>query len=274
MTVSQHLLFFPITDPSDTEQIVTNFSIGRLKGFVQLDEHDIIICTDNKMNCIWKVDETSGTASVLAGKCNTTGGFANGAGTEAKFNGPTGIVVDERDLAYVIVADFMNKQLRSVNVDTGHVSTFKSLTKYPIALLWMEENILVSAHNHLVLLEWKASSMTFNERVLNQNTLRTLYGSFWDVQFGSINSLQMIADGLILAAEESTATFTLIDLRRQLSLPVCIGEENCKNSTLLTPERPRTAFCALPTRDGLFALFRNKMFNLTGKTKYKILLNE
>lgn len=270
--MGQNLSFFFLSNANNRKQLVRHFSTGTLKGFVQINE-DIIVCTDNHMNCIWKVNQTSDTASVLAGVCSDRGGFANGRGVEAKFNKPSGIVTDRRNVSYVIVADYMNRLLRHVSVDTGHVTTLKQLNKYPIALVWIEENLLVSAHNFLILLEWEASTMTYKESILNQNKKYKRYGSFSDVRFTSLSSLEVISNGLILAAEDQIGVFILIDLRRELSLPVCINETNCLESTVLTPKQPK-AYCTLATSDGLFALLLGNMFNLTGDIKHMIFFDK
>lgn len=61
-----------------------------------------------------------GKVSTLAGSGKA--GFSEGIGTNAKFNAPAGITVDNAGFLYV--ADQVNNRIRKINIESGQVSTF------------------------------------------------------------------------------------------------------------------------------------------------------
>ncbi|WP_299568146.1 IPT/TIG domain-containing protein [uncultured Pedobacter sp.] len=84
-----------------------------------VDKHGNIYVADNGSNSVRKIDFTTNTVSTLAGG-NATGAFADGQGTNARFNTITGIAVDEDGFVYV--ADAVNHAVRKIS-PTGMVTT-------------------------------------------------------------------------------------------------------------------------------------------------------
>ena len=62
--------------------------------------------------CVYVCVTTAGVVSTVAG--STAGGYVDGVGTVAKFNGPTGISVDSTGNAWVAVKD--NNMIRKIAV--------------------------------------------------------------------------------------------------------------------------------------------------------------
>lgn len=73
---------------------------------------------DTSNNCIRSIDIATGTVTTVAG--STTSGSANGVGTAASFNAPTGITTDGSRL---YVTDRSNNLIRAIDSATGQVST-------------------------------------------------------------------------------------------------------------------------------------------------------
>src|SRR5688500_9935708 len=65
---------------------------------------------------------SAGAVSTLAG---STGGYADGTGTTAQFNGPCGITIDSEGIMYV--AEFSNHKIRKIT-PAGVVSTLAGTT--------------------------------------------------------------------------------------------------------------------------------------------------
>ncbi|MEQ7801043.1 IPT/TIG domain-containing protein [Pedobacter sp. ASV1-7] len=83
-----------------------------------VDRNGNIYVVDNGANLIRKIDLSNNTVSTLAG--SSTAAFLDGQGTNARFNVPTGIAVD--DDGYVYVADAANHAVRKIS-PTGMVTT-------------------------------------------------------------------------------------------------------------------------------------------------------
>ena len=88
---------------------------------VTFDGDGNLFVTDCGNEVIRKVVLATGATSLVAGTLDATG-QADGVGSAASFNGPTGIVADGKGDLYV--ADTTNCTIRKVAVSSGTVSTF------------------------------------------------------------------------------------------------------------------------------------------------------
>ncbi|MDX1960078.1 MAG: hypothetical protein SFU98_16035 [Leptospiraceae bacterium] len=94
------------------------------KGVVADSKGNVYIA-DNKNHCIRKYDPITGQVSTFAGSRaggtdSSAAGFVNGTGTNAKFNEPYMITIDEKDNLYV--ADRLNTAIRKIT-SAGVVTT-------------------------------------------------------------------------------------------------------------------------------------------------------
>lgn len=86
---------------------------------VALSQTGDIYVTDSYNNCIRRID-SNGVVSTFAGVGSQSGGFADGASSNAKFNEPRGIATDNSGNLYV--TDAQNNRIRKITPD-GVVST-------------------------------------------------------------------------------------------------------------------------------------------------------
>jgi sugar lactone lactonase YvrE len=91
---------------------------------VAIDEGGALYIADAANNEIRKIDVITGEVSTLAG--SVMAGSADGAGTSASFNAPSGITTDDNGNLYV--ADKLNNEIRKVVISTGEVSTIAGST--------------------------------------------------------------------------------------------------------------------------------------------------
>jgi sugar lactone lactonase YvrE len=89
---------------------------------VAVDSAGIIYVADTQNHRIRKID-TSSNVTTLAG---STRGFANGQGTAAQFNLPTGIIVDSAGILYI--ADYFNHRIRTIDRNSN-VTTLAGSTQ-------------------------------------------------------------------------------------------------------------------------------------------------
>jgi sugar lactone lactonase YvrE len=90
---------------------------------VCLDNNGFMYVADYTNNLIRKIELSTNTVSTLAG---STAGFANGIGTAAQFNGPSGICTDNNGNLYV--TDYFNFKIRKIVIATGEVTTYTGST--------------------------------------------------------------------------------------------------------------------------------------------------
>ena len=83
----------------------------------------------------------NGDVTTLAG---STQGFADGQGTEAQFNYPTGIAVDEQGTLYVVDSD--NKRIRKISPE-GEVTTLAGDGSSTV--FWFPQGIVVDTKHDL-----------------------------------------------------------------------------------------------------------------------------
>lgn len=86
---------------------------------VCLDNNGNMYVADYTNNLIRKIELATNTVTTLAG---STAGFADGIGTAAQFNGPSGICTDTNGNLYV--TDYFNFKIRKIVIATGEVSTY------------------------------------------------------------------------------------------------------------------------------------------------------
>ena len=87
------------------------------RGIVYNAANNSVYVSDSQNNRIIKLD-TSGTVLAIYGQ--TTGAFADGNGTSARFNYPEGLAVDTNGNVYV--ADTQNQRIRKIDT-SGNVTT-------------------------------------------------------------------------------------------------------------------------------------------------------
>lgn len=86
---------------------------------VCLDNNGFMYVADYTNNLIRKIELATNTVSTIAG---SSVGFADGIGTAAQFNGPSGICTDNNGNLYV--TDYFNFKIRKIVIATGEVTTY------------------------------------------------------------------------------------------------------------------------------------------------------
>jgi len=84
------------------------------------DGSHLYITEDGASESVVSLDLATGVATTLAGSAKA--GYDNGIGVAARFDGPSGIVIEPTH-QYLYVADRQNDAIRKIVIDTGEVST-------------------------------------------------------------------------------------------------------------------------------------------------------
>ncbi len=107
--------------------VVTTLASGFNAPFGMATDGTNLYVADSANNRIQKIVIGTGTVSTLAG--STTAGNANGTGTAARFNNPSGIVIDASG-TNLYVADTNNYLIRKIVIGSGVVTTFAGTGNY------------------------------------------------------------------------------------------------------------------------------------------------
>lgn len=120
------------TDGNTTELIAGNStSYGYMEGvgeevifgyiysFVQLTP-SLVIVSDYRAHCLRAVDRHTQQSQPFAGNCTNKGDID---GPDPMFNGPSGVICDNKDSEALIVADLFNFALKKVDITSSSVVT-------------------------------------------------------------------------------------------------------------------------------------------------------
>ncbi|MGB4776045.1 MAG: NHL repeat-containing protein [Daejeonella sp.] len=108
--------------------------IGTNAKFIQpsgiaVDAQGIIYVADKGNNRIRRIDPVSKKVTTLAGSGEAN--FADGIGTDAKFNAPWGIAVDAKGILYV--AEYSNARIRKIDPISAKVTTLAGNGEFAFA---------------------------------------------------------------------------------------------------------------------------------------------
>ena len=106
--------------------VSTLAEIPGLAKDIAVDSNGYVYVTDQDTHSILKITP-SGTVSTLAGPGTWNPGYADGTGTAARFNYPSGIAVDAQ--GYLYVADWNNQRIRKIS-PAGVVTTLAGSSQW------------------------------------------------------------------------------------------------------------------------------------------------
>ena len=169
---------------------------------------------------------------VIAGECGVSG-YVDGV--SARFNFPWGVEVDERNPGYLLITEYDNNALRSVDVASGTVSTvIRTGFDYPTGLTWYNGRLLVSNNHYISEVTWTSDGTVTNNILTGNRSFGYRDGAFTGAQFHYPSDIHQWRDGFFLVADSDNTGLRLLDMTKRKVLPVCIGfTTNCTTSTSL-----------------------------------------
>ena len=214
-------------DKKKTTVVASGFSY--VSGFKQLNSSHVAV-VDRNSHCIKMVNREDNSNIVFAGICGTSE-FEDGA--SAMFNYPSRIELDKRNLDHLLVTDFSNNALRSVDVTSGNVSTIiRTGFNYPTGLAWYKRHLLVCNEQYISEVVWRSNGAATNNKLTTATALGYVDGDFSVAQFRSLHELDQVRDGLFLVADLNNNKLRLLNMSTRKVLPVCIGSSAvCTNGT-------------------------------------------
>ena len=159
---------------SDSTQLITtngkqtsvvSSGYGKITGFKQLNSSHVVI-VDTLRDCLKMFNRKDDSQALLAGTCGISG-FEDGP--SAKFFYPWSIEFDKRNPGHLLITDYYNNALRSVDVTSGTVSTvIITGLNHPKGLTWYNQHLLVCNEHYVSEVTW-TSDRTATNNILTGN---------------------------------------------------------------------------------------------------------
>lgn len=225
-----------------------------INSFRQLNSTHIIV-TETYKHCLRVVNRVGPPNIVtLAGVCGT---YGNSDGTPGLFHEPWGVEIDNRDRDKILVLENLNNALRSVDIVFGEVITVCTAGFYrPKNMAWYNDHLLVTNDHFISRVVWWRNSSVINTRIIGTPPESFQWGSqdghFNVSRFFHPREIQHFLGDLFLVADSKNHKLRLLDMRRQLVLPVCISNDP---NTPCIPEQSTRIFIIsafLQSRGNLF----------------------
>lgn len=204
----------------------------RITGFTQITQNHVVVA-DILNNCLRMIDRQTRVTSVFSGDCYSRG-YTDGS----QFYNPQSVIRDLKDESQLLVADKYNKAVRSVDVNTGDVSTFvKSELLYIISHLTQDDSgdLYVIASFHALY------RITYIDRTIQLISGKPMSSGYRDStllnsRFFNPHELLFIGHQVLLVAERDNKRIQVVDMKadRVSTLDLCSGCLNNPVSLLLT----------------------------------------
>jgi len=144
---------------------------------------------------------------------------------------PYSIEKDARNHKQLLVTDYSNRALRSINLSTGELGTVLNLgLNYPRGLTWKGNKLLIANYGFISQVSWLRNGSAIAITLVGSTSLGNADGTFQDSKFEYLHELADVGDNFLLATEHAYNILRLIDFNDQVVGPVCFNGENPCNS--------------------------------------------
>jgi len=178
---------------------------------------------------------------------------------------PYGVQIDIRNPGKLLVTDQFNHALRSVDIETGELSTvIDTGFNQPVGLLWAGKQLLVTNwHQYISQVSWSSNGTVSN--TLFAGSIRRsgdMTGSFDIAKFANPHEIEKVTDNMYLVSDYKNKKLKLMDMKKRIVVPVCFkGEDPCTKSSLL-PHRP---FALLNVGGAIYVGMDSEIYKLCGE---------
>lgn len=185
--------------------------------------------TSHNTHTIRRVSITGGTVQILAGTSGTSGNL-NGLGTNSKFNTPTYLTTDGKN---IYITDRGNNQIRRYTIATGIVTTLVSGLNYPNGITTDGFFLYIANSNSNNILKYDlnagGSATVFATGLTNPYGL-TMDGSSLYVFEGSGKSIKKISLSNPASVTTILSSVGYTDGNLTTTAQICIAGSNCDSS--------------------------------------------
>lgn len=267
-----YLLYSDRTEIKTTNFITTNSLLtgaGLITGFAQINRTHLAFA-DYTQHCVRIFDRSSipgGGLRVLSGQCGSYG-FVDGDTGDAKFNFPHSIIKSS-EAGKLLVTDWNNNALRSMDLATGDVSTIvRSGLHLPRSMTWYGDILLVANDHYIAAVSWNVDNTATAVVLAGGREHRgDMNGEFSTSLFYNPRDISRLTTNMFLVADYRNNKLRLLDMDRKQVLPVCV-ELSCKFDARV--------YSVISTSGGVFVGRDGSIIKLTGRfievTKHVITL--
>jgi len=226
-------------------------------SFTQINRTHVAI-TEYDKGCIKILERNTTTIRLLAGTYNSRG-FADGPVGVARFGGPRELLLDARNPGKLLVTDDTNNAIRSVDIETGVVTTIirGSGLNQPRGMAWEGDQLLVTNHYYYISqLSWSFTGNVTNKKLVGETYPGNLNGDFEVAELSYLNEIKAIQKDLFAVVDYGERRLRLIDTTGKKVLPVCFhGEIQCYDgsefystpNSILVVDNAVYVFCHIQT---------------------------
>ena len=115
-----HLIAGKSTQTGYKEGVGADARFYDITGFTQISEK-LVVVADHWNYCMRLIDRSTNKTSVFSGQCESGG---NQDGRPGRFHYPHSVVIDQRDKNQLLITDYYNAAVRTVDVKSQAVGTF------------------------------------------------------------------------------------------------------------------------------------------------------
>jgi len=225
------------TTDGTTPTTLANIQSSFITGFKQVNKTHVAVVA-HSLHCIKMLNRVDNSLRTLAGTCDSEGYVEGGVGT-GRLHWPHSVEIDVRNPNRLLVTDYFNQALRSVDLHTGELSTIiNSGFRYPKYVVWADNKLLVINTNYIFQVSWVDNGSVRNIKLAGSSSDGYVDRSFNTFRFGFLQGIARVGYNMYLVADYGNKVLRLLDLNSKQVGPVCFdGETSCTNSSQL-PDYP------------------------------------
>ena len=197
-----HLIAGNSTQKGYREGVGAEARFGKITGFAQISEK-LVVVADSSNCCMRMIDRTTNTTSVFSGQC---GSYGYQDGRPGQFSYLWSVMIDKRDKNQLLITDYYNAAVRTVNVMSQVVGTFvKSDSLLYIRGITQEEkscDLYVTAYNALYRVTYTQRTVSLISGSTGSNPI--------DSPFNYPNELIFITPETLLVADWDHSKLRLV----------------------------------------------------------------
>jgi len=254
------------TTDGTTPTTLATIQSSYITGFKQVNRTHVAVAAHSQ-HCIKMLNRVDNSIRTLAGTCGSRGYVEGGVGTGRLYY-PYGIEIDVRNPDRLLVTDYFNHALRSVDLHTGELSTvINSGFNYPMYVAWADNKLLVINTNYISQISWGADGSVTNIKLAGSLSRGYVDGSFNTSRFDFPLGITRVGYNMYLVADYNKV-LRLLDLNSKQVGPVCFdGETSCTISSQL-PDKPWSILTV--GEDVYVGMWIKGIYKLSGEYMHRI----
>lgn len=216
---------------NETFNLVSDIPV---ESFTQISSHQIVF-VHRVQHCLKIFNRITNRTKPFAGTCGTKGNKDGRIG-EGLLNYPYGVAVNVGNQGFLLITDAGNQALRSVNIQTGMLSTvIKKGLNDPRDIVWDSDDLLViHKYYHISRISWsEKGDATLHTLLGDPNQPGDLLGEFSAVRLGLQFNAARLQDKIYIVTDFSNQKLKIVDMEKKKVGLACFSKDvmsqSCKS---------------------------------------------